>query len=70
MACILLKKFYLDERPEEKDFEQITLGDVSLLKQLIGTNLDVANEPMNLLRRKAEIICKLHKKEESYGELV
>ena len=25
---------------------------------------------MNLLRRKAEIICKLHKKEESYGELV
>ena len=70
MACILLKKFYLDERPEEKDFEQITLGDVSLLKQLITTNLDVANEPMNLLRRKAEIICKLHKKEESYGELV
>jgi hypothetical protein len=70
LACILLKKFYLDERPEEKDFEQITLGDVSLLKQLITTNLDVANEPMNLLRRKAEIICKLHKKEESYGELV
>ena len=70
LACILLKKFFLDERPEEKDFEQITLGDVSQLKKLIGTNLDIANEPMNLLRRKAEIICKLHKKEESYGELV
>lgn len=28
LACILLKKFYLDERPEEKDFEQITLSDV------------------------------------------
>ena len=28
LACILLKKFYLDERPEEKEFEQITLGDV------------------------------------------
>ena len=70
MACILLKKFYLDERPEEKELEQITLGDVSQLKQLIGTNLDIANEPMNLLRRKGEIICKLHKKEESYGELV
>lgn len=70
LACILLKKFYLDDRPEDKEFEQITLGDVLQLKQLIGANLDVANEPMNLLRRKAEIICKLHKKEESYGELV
>ncbi len=27
-------------------------------------------EPMNLLRRKAEILCKLHKKDETYGELV
>ena len=70
LACILLKKFYLDERVEEKELEQITLGDVSQLKQLIGANLDISNEPMNLLRRKAEIICKLHKKEESYGELV
>lgn len=32
LACILLKKFYLDERPEEKELEQITLGDVSQLK--------------------------------------
>jgi len=28
------------------------------------------DEPMNLLRRKAEVLCKIHKKEESYGELV
>jgi len=27
-------------------------------------------EPMSLLRRKAEILCKLHKREESYAELV
>ena len=27
-------------------------------------------EPMSLLRRKAEIICKVHRKEESYAELV
>jgi len=70
LACILLKKFYLDERPEEKELEQITLSDVTQLKQVIKSNLDITNEPMNLLRRKAEIICKLHKKEESYGELV
>lgn len=29
LASILLKKFFLDERPEEKELEQITLGDVS-----------------------------------------
>jgi len=27
-------------------------------------------EPMNLLRRKAEILCKLHKKDETYAEIV
>ena len=27
-------------------------------------------EPMSLLRRKAEIICKLHDKLETYGEIV
>jgi hypothetical protein len=32
--------------------------------------LSFDNDALNLLRRKAEIICKLHKKEESYGELV
>jgi hypothetical protein len=29
---MLLKKFYLDERPEELELEQITLSDVSQLK--------------------------------------
>ena len=28
------------------------------------------DEPMNLLRRKAEVLCKVHRKEESYGEIV
>ena len=40
------------------------------MKQVIKSNIDITNEPMNLLRRKAEIICKLHKKESSYAELV
>lgn len=70
LACILLKKFYLDGRAEEKELEQININDVGQLKQMIKSNLDIANEPMNLLRRKAEIICKLHKQEESYAELV
>lgn len=69
LACILLKKYFLDDRPEEADCEQISLEEVAALKQRLKETLDVGAEPMNLLRRKAEIICKLHKKEGSYDEL-
>jgi len=70
LACVLLKKFYLDGRAEEAELEQITLDEVRALKQMLKDTLDIANEPFNILRRKAEIICKCHKQEESYGELV
>lgn len=70
ITCLLLKKYYLDGRAEEESLEQLTLDDISALKQRIKGTLNFEAEPMNLLRRKAEIICKLHKKEESYGELV
>ena len=40
------------------------------LKVAIKDSLNFESDPFNLLRRKAEIICKLHKKDESYGELV
>ena len=70
LACLLLKKFFLDDRKEEAELEQITLEEVSLIKQKLKDSLDVASEPMNLLRRKAEIICKLYKRAGSYGGLV
>lgn len=37
----------------------------AVFKQLLNME-----EPMSLLRRKAEILCKLHRKDESYAELV
>ena len=70
ITCLLLKKYYLDGRAEEEPLEQLTLDDISALKQRMKSTLNFDTEPMSLLRRKAEIICKLHKKEESYGELV
>lgn len=50
--------------------EQITGEEISMLKQKLKDSLQIEVEPMNLLRRKAEIICKLHRREESYGELL
>jgi hypothetical protein len=70
LGCVLLKKYYLDDRNEEKEMEQITAAQVATLKVAMRESLNFEAEPFNLLRRKAEIICKLHKKEESYGELV
>jgi hypothetical protein len=70
LACLLLKKFYLDDRKEEAELEKITPEEVTNIKSVMWSTINIADEPMNLLRRKAEIICKLHKLEESYSELV
>ena len=69
MACLLLKKFFLDDRKSEEHLEQLTLEVIAQMTQTFKALLQM-EEPMNLLRRKAEILCKLHKKEGSYGELV
>ena len=45
------------------------MQDIAQIKVTFKSLLNM-DEPMNLLRRKAEILCKLHKKEESYAELV
>lgn len=70
IACLMLKKFYLDGRKEEEKLEQIVPADVTVLKQMLKDTLDIKSESLSLLRRKAEIICKLHKMEETYSELV
>jgi len=49
--------------------EQLTLEDFTHMKIAFKALLNM-DEPMNLLRRKAEVLCKVHKKEGSYGELV
>ena len=69
LACLLLKKFFLDERKSEENLEQLTADDISQMKAAFGQLLKM-EEPISLLRRKAEIICKLHKRADSYPELI
>lgn len=69
LACLLFKKFYLDDRKTEEGLEQLSAEDITSTKNTFKQLLNM-EEPMSLLRRKAEIICKVHRKEESYAELV
>ena len=69
LACLLLKKFFLDERKSEENLEQLTADDICQMKAAFHSLLKM-EEPISLLRRKAEIICKLHKKANSYPELI
>ena len=69
LACLLFKKFYLDDRKSEEGLEQLNAEDITLTKNTFKQLLNM-EEPMSLLRRKAEVLCKVHRKEESYAELV
>ena len=69
LACVLIKKYYLDGREEEKTFEQLTNEDLIALKLTITALLDL-EEPLSLLRSKAEIICNIHDKLKTWGEIV
>jgi hypothetical protein len=70
MACILLKKFFLDDRKEEENCLKLSPDELRQLKESLAASIDIINQPMNLLRRKAEIVCKIHKKLESYSDLM
>lgn len=70
LACILLKKFFLDDRAEEKECPQLTADDLNSLKAAMEQSINMKDDPMPLLRRKAEIVCKIHKKENAYAELI
>lgn len=73
MACLLLKKLYLDDRKSEESLEQLTPEDLAQMKAAFTTLLGPSNleaEPMSLLRRKAELLCKIYNKLESFAELV
>jgi hypothetical protein len=66
----LLKKFFLDDRKEEENCLKLSPDELRQLKESLAASIDIINQPMNLLRRKAEIICKIHKKLESYSDLM
>jgi len=71
MACLLLKKLFLDDRKSEQELEQLSAEDIAQMKGVFTSLLSMGNieaEPMSLLRRKAEILCKIHRKQETYVE--
>jgi importin-5 len=70
LACILLKKLYLDDRTEEEKCVQLNPDELATLRNKIENQIDMEKEPMTLIRRKAEIICKLYKKQGDYSELI
>ena len=70
LACLLLKKLFLDDRAEEKECVQLTPEDLMQLRDAIEKSIDMQNDPNNFLRRKAEILCKIHKKLGTYAELI
>jgi hypothetical protein len=70
LACVLLKKYFLDDRKEEQALQQITAEQATVTKGAFKQSLNFGGDSLHLLRRKAEVICKLHRREESYGEIV
>jgi hypothetical protein len=69
MGAIILKKFYLDKRNEEKNLWQLSTEEFSILKEQIATSIDFS-QPMPLLKRKAEIICSCYREMQNYPELI
>jgi len=49
---------------------QITAEQATVTKNAFKQSLNFGTDSLHLLRRKAEVICKLHRREESYGEIV
>ncbi|CDW84107.1 importin beta- [Stylonychia lemnae] len=69
MAAVLLKKLYLDKRTEEASFWQLSGQDFVQLKDQILTNIDF-QQPMLLLKKKADIICACYREIKNYPELI
>lgn len=69
-ALILLKKLYLDDREEEKDQWQMSSDQITTLKNTVSASINFAADSINVLRKKAEIICKCFKKLETYEEMI
>ena len=69
LSCLLLKKYFLDMREEEKEMEQLVEDDYKNLIQGLQQNMDLS-ESMNLLRRKAEVLVKCYKFTKNFDEIV
>ena len=60
-AALLIKKQYLDDKIEEAVW-QVDGAMATSLRERIGASLNFAAQSKGLLERKADIICKCHRK--------
>ena len=58
LCCVLLKKYFLDERSKAN----LTAEDLEGLKTAIEGSLDFENNPMLLLKRKGDVLSKIYTK--------
>jgi hypothetical protein len=61
MGSFILKKFYLDKRTEEEGLWQLSPEEFRLLKDQLLQSIDFTTQPMNLLKKKAEIVCSCYR---------
>ncbi len=69
MGAVILKKFYLDKRDEEKALWQLSAEEFRVLKDFMLQSIDF-NQQMLLLKKKADIICACYREIENYPELI
>lgn len=69
-TLLLLKKLFLDDRAEEENLWKPVNDQIIVIKDKVSQSIDFANNSINLLRRKAEVICKCFRKLESYDEMI
>lgn len=66
MACLLFKKYFLDE---SKRGYVVSAEDLEQMRMNVMGNLDFA-QPMKLLKRKGDIISKIYSKQDKNEDLL
>lgn len=69
-AFLLLKKLYLDDRQEEDGLWKPNNEQITILKNAVSESINFEANSINLLKRKAEVICKCFRKLETYDEMI
>lgn len=70
LAALLLKKQYLDNRPEEEAMWQLSNEHINELRNKMSESINFQLNSKLLLERKADIICKCCNKLEIYPEMI
>ena len=70
LAALLLKKQFLDDRKEEEGLWQVNKDQIAELKTTMSQSLNFKVQSKQLLKRKADLICKCYRKLESYDEMI